>query len=166
MNKNVILRPLNKNDIEQLRGWRNNPDNTCYLKQIPYITPQMQIDWYKRYQNDNDEICFAIIENKELNRFVGSLCLYNFSQKTCSFGKFLIGDKEAHGKKIGVNATRAAIFFAFEKLGMNKIVLNVFLENIAAIKVYQEAGFHFFETHLSTDNRMEMTMIIKKGDNE
>ena len=64
--KNVILRPLNKNDIEQLRGWRNNPDNTCYLKQIPYITPQMQIDWYKRYQNDNDEICFAIIENKDI----------------------------------------------------------------------------------------------------
>ena len=98
--ENVSLRPLYIDDVEQLRIWRNEPSNSIYLNKIPYITSEMQLDWYKRYLNNNDEICFAIVEKNELNRLVGSLSLYEFDGDECFFGKILIGDLEAHGKKL------------------------------------------------------------------
>lgn len=42
---NVKLRPLIREDIEALRIWRNDKEKTKYLRQIDYITPEMQQAW-------------------------------------------------------------------------------------------------------------------------
>ena len=102
--KNVYLCPLKRENIEYLRVWRNNTSNTKYLRQIPYITEQMQNNWFEAYLSNNNEIVFEIHEKGDLNRMVGSLSLYNFNGDSLEFGKILIGDKEAHGKRIGQNA--------------------------------------------------------------
>lgn len=140
-NKNVLLRPLEKNDIEKLREWRNDKNNSKFLRQIPYITEDAQKRWFEKYLENEDEICFAVEECEQLNRIVGSLSLYNFSGDTAEFGKILIGDEEAHGKKIGYNATIAALKIASDTLKLKKIVLEVYDDNIAAKKIYEKAGF-------------------------
>ena len=138
---NVLLRPLCEDDIEMLRIWRNNPENSKYLRQIGYIDKDQQKKWFENYINNDDEIAFAIVECKELNRLVGSVSLYNFKDNEAEFGKILIGDEEAHGKRIGLNATKAAIEIGFKELNLNRIVLEVNYENVAAIKTYEKAGF-------------------------
>ena len=40
--KNVVLRALNEDDIEYLRTWRNDNNNSKFLRQIPYITKESQ----------------------------------------------------------------------------------------------------------------------------
>ena len=162
--KNVYLRPLSEQDIELLRNWRNNPDNTAYLSKIPYITEQMQKEWYMKYLDNEDEICLAIVEDKELHRVVGSLTLHDFSDESCELGHILIGDKEAHGKKVGVNASLAASQIAFKELGLNTIYLHVFTENIVAYRVYQQAGFKVSDIHTGLDGREEYTMIKLRGE--
>ena len=156
--KNVWLRPLKECDIEFLRNWRNNPDNTLYLKKISYITPEMQKKWFEGYINNKDEICFAIIENNELNRLVGSLSLYHFENDECLFGKILIGDVDAHGRKVGLNATLAAIKIAFEQLKMKRVRLFVYADNLVAYKIYSKAGFNVIEEHEDAYGRRELTM--------
>lgn len=161
---NVYLRPLSEQDIELLRNWRNNPDNSVFLSKIPYITEQMQKEWYMRYLDNEDEICLAIVEAKELYRVVGSLTLHGFTNESCELGHILIGDKEAHGKKVGVNASIAASQIAFNEKGFEKVYLHVFSANIAACKVYLQAGFKVTDIHLGSDGREEYTMIKLKGD--
>lgn len=108
-----------------------------YYKRFKSIFPM----FYKKYLDNHDEICFVIEECSVLNRIVGSLSLYSFRGDTVEFGKILIGDKEAHGKQIGYNATVAALRIAFEVLNLKTVVLEVYEENIAAKKIYEKAGF-------------------------
>ena len=161
---NISLRPLERGDIENLRNWRNEPGNTTYLSKIPYITPEMQAAWFENYIGNREELCFAIIENQDLHRMVGSLSLYGFSNHACLFGKILIGDVDAHGKKVGVNATKAAVSIAFGILNYSTVNLFVYAENKAACKIYREAGFEIVDEHLTEDGRREYTMSISRGE--
>ena len=156
--ENITLRPLIKSDIENLRIWRNDPQNNQYLSKIPYITEEMQSAWFERYLRNDDEICFAIVEHEALNRMVGSLSLHEFAGESCFLGKILIGDSEAHGRRIGVNASIAATEIAFEQMGIKSINLHVFKDNFIALKVYKDAGFVVVDEHDSECGKKEYLM--------
>lgn len=141
VSNDIILRQLKEEDIEQLRNWRNNEENTKYLRKIGYITPTQQKEWFDNYLENNDELTFAIVENKDLNRIVGSCSLYHFVDNQVEFGKILIGDSEAHGRGIGLCATKAVVEFAFKELNISKVVLECYEHNIPAQKIYKKAGF-------------------------
>lgn len=162
--RNVLLRPLCREDLEYLRIWRNDPHNSLYLSRIPFITPDMQEKWFLKYLDNNDEMIFAVIETNKLGRIVGSLSLYEFRGKECLFGKILIGDINAHGQKVGENATIAAVKIAFDILNMTKVNLYVYPENAGALKVYKNAGFDIIDTHKDINGKDEYTMTILKED--
>jgi len=139
--KNVLLKPLAESDIENLRLWRNDSNNSKYLRQIPFITSEMQRKWFENYLLNEDEICFSINEIEELNKAVGSLSLYDFDGRQAELGKILIGDPESHGKSIGFNSINAVLKIAFEELKLDKVVLYVYDENVAARHIYEKVGF-------------------------
>lgn len=159
---NVFLRPLCLEDIECLRIWRNCEENTKYLKQIEYITPEMQRGWFERYLKNSDEMVFAIVRNDEDDKIVGSLALYAFKDGQVEFGKFLIGDPDAHGKRIGFNAVIAALEIVFGKLKFSRAVLKVYEENISAYKIYTDVGFKSDIKYLGDDGKIEIKMSISK----
>ena len=155
---NVYLRPLEHSDIEHLRIWRNNPDNTKYLNQIPYITEEMQEKWYEKYLEDKDEITFAIVEEHVFHRIVGSLSLYNIKEDSVEIGKIMVGEPTAHDMKIGSNATKAGAIIARDQLGKNIVYLHVFEQNVSGVKAYHNAGFNEVEKRLDEKGRIELTM--------
>ena len=157
--KNVELRPLYQNDIENLRNWRNDEKNTKFLRKIPFISSDAQEQWYRKYLANPDEMCFSIYEIHELNRIVGSLSLYNFSNAQAEFGKILIGDEEAHGKKIGVNSIIALLSIAFFQLDLSRVYLHVFNNNKPAKHVYETVGFEIEKTSV-VDGMEELLMSI------
>lgn len=159
--QNIRIRPLNKDDLELLRRWRNMPINTRYLSQVPYITPQMQLEWFDRNQAAPDEITFAIDEIDTLNRLVGSLSLYNINNKEAEFGKMLIGDEEAHGKKVGVYSIVTLLSICFNLLNLQRVFLHVFEENISAVKVYKEVRFEI-EKIDKKKLEYEYTMVMSR----
>lgn len=157
--QNVTIRPLQTGDIEFLRVWRNDENNTKYLRKLPYITQDMQKKWYENYLQNEDEFCFSIIET-ELQRVVGSLSLYNFKGNTAEFGKILIGDSEAHGRNTGYNAIMAVIGIAFNELHLERIVLRVYAENSKALHLYEKVGFRLVSGGISEgmeEYHMELT---------
>lgn len=157
--KNVLIRQIEQKDIEIMRQWRNNPNNSRYLRKIPFITEEMQIKWYNNYLYNTDEMCFAIEEIENLHRVVGSLSLYNFFANQAEYGKVLIGDKEAHGKNVGVNSLKAVLYIAFTTLKLKRIILHVYKENIPAVKVYTKVGFKEIDSYIA-NGLEEITMEI------
>lgn len=139
--KNVLLRPLSHDDIESLRVWRNDMQATRFLRQIGYITPEMQEKWYQSYLNNPNEFTFAIVETAELNRIVGSVSIYDISGRQAEFGRIQIGDKAAHGKGIGRISMVMALAVGFDKLGLQKITGCVHQKNIAAHSNDMKIGF-------------------------
>ena len=144
---NVRLRPLEKRDIESLRIWRNDKSKTQFLKPIIEITPEMQLEWFEKYLDNPDEIIFAIEETKDLNRMVGSVALYNFHGNVAEVGKIQIGDSEANGRGIGRKSLVMAMWIAFRRLGLEKIVGAVHRENIAAHRNDIKIGFFIVGEH-------------------
>lgn len=160
--ENITLRPLVRDDIENLRNWRNDPKNTLYLRKIPFITKEMQESWFERYLCNDNELCFAVVENKVLNRVVGSLSLHEFVDDSCFLGKILIGDVEAHGRNVGVNASIAAAKIGFEQLNIKTVKLHVFVDNFVALKVYKNAGFIVIDEHDTESGKKEFLMIKER----
>ena len=161
--KNVALKPLSEEDIENLRIWRNDESNCEFLRKLPFITEEMQLGWFRKYENDPDEMCFSIYETVRLRRMVGSLSLYDVHETRAEFGKILIGDREAHGKGIGLAALTAVLHIAFFELKLSEVILHVFSANIPALTVYRKAGFTAVDSH-PADGREELTMSIGKAE--
>lgn len=145
--QNIMLRPLMEEDIENLRIWRNDIEKTKYLRKIGTITPEMQKEWFEKYQQDTNQIIFAIEEIRDLKRMVGSLALYNFKDNIAEIGKIQIGDTQANGQGIGRKSTVMAAYIGFQKLGLKKIISSVNPENIAAYKNNLRAGFQIIGEH-------------------
>ena len=158
--QNVKIRPLEREDIERLRVWRNDVSKTQYLRRIKNITPEMQEKWYDAYLDDSDMLTFAIEETEDLKRLVGSLELYDFNGDSAEFGKIQIGDSEAHGRGIGRKSTVMILLIGFRKLGLKKIVASVHQENTAARSIYLRIGFQVVGNHPASMGGLEDELEI------
>lgn len=159
--ENVVIRPLGAGDLEYLRVWRNDSANTKYLRKIPYITYEMQKNWFNNYLRDETVMVFAIEEVEHVCGLVGSMALYNFEAKQAEFGRLLIGDNNAHGLRVGLNALKALKKIAQNDLNLQKIYLHVYKDNLPALKVYKEAGFSITSQYVSDNKLTEYIMSIK-----
>lgn len=139
--ENTRIRPLQKKDIESLRSWRNDETVSRYLSPISFISKRTQEKWFAAYQENSDEIMFAVEETEDLKKLVGSLSLYHFAENQVEIGKIIIGDPEAHGRGIGRRAFLMAMAITFYKLGVDKIVCSVHQDNAAAYRIYDKIGF-------------------------
>lgn len=149
--RNIVVRPLNYDDIESLRKWRNNSNNTKYLRKIGHITPEQQIVWFKNYLKNFDEFGFAIEETEKVKGLVGSAALYNFNDSCAEFGKLLIGHTDAHGNNVGFNSAVAIIYLAFSEFNVKKVILHCYAENAIALHIYNKVGFIIVDKHQISD---------------
>lgn len=161
--QNVRLAPLSENDIELLRNWRNSPQNTQFLRKLPHLTADMQKKWFQSYLQE-DSCCTFSICMAEGNKTVGSVCLYDIDQekKQCEWGRFMIGEQEAHGKGIGFKALLLCLHIGFQKFGLNRIYGSVHEKNMPARKVDDKAGFVVYGTHPFDESGDELEIEITK----
>jgi len=127
--RNIKLAPIELEDIECLRNWRNNADLTPYLSKISHITSDMQLVWYNKDLEDKNCYSFAIYETQELQSLIGSVALYNFNGNTAEFGRLFIGDTNARGKGYGYLTTILCLQIGFTKFKLDDITAYVFEEN-------------------------------------
>lgn len=161
--ENVMICPLEEEHIELLRVWRNNPQNAQFLNKMHYITKEMQKNWYRSYLLNQNEITFAIIEKKTLNRMVGSISLLNFEKNRVECGHIMVGDAEAHGNHVCENALRAILKIAFIKMNMKEVYLHVYKDNVKAVHIYQKVGFKIVP-RCKVEHQGELIMSLFNSD--
>ena len=157
---NVRIRPLYQEDIENLRVWRNNTQQTRFLRPIGTITREMQEKWFEKYLENPFEIVFAIEEICDLNRMVGSLALYDIKENVAEIGKIQIGDPEASGRGIGRKSLVMAMKIGFELLRLKKIIASVHQDNITARTNDLRIGFEIVGEHESVVGGIEDELEI------
>lgn len=158
--KNVEIRQLDVADLEFLRSWRNNPNNTKFLRRMPYITSEMQKKWFSSYLEDANEMIFAIDEIDKIQQVVGSMSIYNIDIEQAEVGKILVGNPNAHGLDVCRNALIAVMDIVGKELGLKKLYLHVYKENIPAVKVYTKVGFSIDSEYLADNGLIECIMSI------
>jgi len=157
---NVALKPLSMENLEALRKWRNNKNQTKFLRPIGNITPEMQMNWFKSYLDDQRAVNFGIYETEKLNRFVGSLSIYDIDDNRAEIGKIQIGDDEAHGMGIGRTSLIIAMKIGFELIGLTEIYASVHQDNVAARTNDLRIGFKIVGNHPSCVGGFEDEIVI------
>jgi len=158
----ILLRPVQENDLESLRTWRNDSMISQFLIKTDYITPEKQLEWFKKTTADTDSYLFAIEESKALNRIIGSLSVYNIRDDIVEYGRLMIGDDEAHGKGLGFMAVTSIVYYAFEKLKKSIVECNIHEENIPCLKVHYKVGFTVQGEVSDPDGGKELILRVEK----
>lgn len=134
----ITLSRLTEDRIETVRKWRNEPSIRNFMEFREYITPQMQLKWFRSLVPLND--FYFIIEYH--NEPVGLIhtAHIDWEKKTGDAGLFIRKD-ELLGTHVPVLASLSMVDFFFSFCNLETITAKVMEENQVAIKYNMSLGF-------------------------
>jgi len=139
--KKINLQKVERDSIEKLRSWRNDPSLKRYFREHRDISKEDQLKWYEdKVLNDRSQYNFEIREASN-GKLIGHCGLYyiNWISRTAEFGIY-IGDFDYRNGGYGSDSLRTLLRYGFNDLNMNKIWGEVY-DNNKAIKIYRHIGF-------------------------
>ncbi|MBC7333862.1 MAG: GNAT family N-acetyltransferase [Actinobacteria bacterium] len=151
----TVLRKLEEGDLQRTLKWLRDPSVNKFLSQdFSSFTQEQEFQWFNFMKNSCRDIVFAI-ETKDEHIHIGNCGLHkiNWIQKSCELG-IVIGEKNFWNKGYGSDAIRSVVSFAFNRLGISRIRLNVYQYNVRAIRAYEKCGFKKIKT-LKNDHLYE-----------
>lgn len=140
----VVLRPVNENDIEQLRLWRNSSVVQTQMLDQREISVVQQAAWFKRIQYDAREQHWVIIFR---DKPIGSINLKSIedsaalaSAKTVSAGLY-IGDPKYQANILAFAPSLALYDFCFNVLSVSHFEAIVKATNEPALNYNKRLGY-------------------------
>ena len=140
--KIVYLKPLDEAFYERkYLSWVNNDEIIDSLGTLFFpTTEESLLNYIRKYSNSSDTALFAITL-KQNNEFIGTAKIgpVNWIHRTAKFGR-MIGDKKHRGKGIGTEVVKLLMRYAFDRLNLHWIGVNLIPENIGSIISNEKAG--------------------------
>jgi RimJ/RimL family protein N-acetyltransferase len=137
----VTLAPLRAEDAEALFRWINDRDLVVLNAPFKRVEWDDHTRWFERIRKTQDVEIFGIRRRVD-EHLIGSCQLNEIDagRQLCSL-QIRIGERDAWGKGYGTEAVRLLVEHAFEKLGLQRVELEVFARNERAIRTYRKVGF-------------------------
>lgn len=153
----IILKPLGRDDIEDLRNLRNKMKDYFFSNSI--ITAEAQEKWYENYLQRENDIMFKVVKKDNPNTFIGTIAIYDIADdySVAELGRTLVDKEKAPEKGIGTEVTKAACLFAFDVLKINKIRGEVLKTNPRALKMDLNVGFYLVGDYNQDSHLIEIT---------
>ena len=136
----IVLRPLNKADIENRVRWFNDPDVRKTLIISELFELEKTIRWFEKLQADDSRVEFVIETPQKTPVGVIGLAGIDSTHRTAEI-YLVIGQKEFWGKGIMLEAECLLIDWAFNSLGLEKIWAQTRPDNIASLITMKKIGF-------------------------
>ena len=137
--KDIILKKIERHDIELIRKWRNDKDVSQYMYNEDYISELDQVKWFDSIAKSNNSI-YWMIEYEGKNIGLASITEISKSLQSC-FWAFYIGDMTYRGAGVGAKVEYKIIEYVFSDLKLNKLRCEVFVFNDKVIKLHEKFGF-------------------------
>lgn len=140
----VMLREYQSEDFASIRSWVNDAQVTRYLS-TRFWAPQTTVDtqeFLSRMMQSSHNAFNYVIADAQDGRYIGQLDMFrvDWRLRQGEIGMVIAG-AEDRGRGYGTEALELLAGFAFNSLGLERIELEVHMENAAAIRCYQKAGF-------------------------
>ncbi len=113
----VVLKRLTEDKIELVRNWRNDPKIQQYMFFREYITPEMQLNWFKKTNNEFNHYFIIEIEGKEIG--LANIKDVDYEKKEGEAGIFIYEDEYLDGTA-SYQISLAMSDFAYDTLGLVK----------------------------------------------
>lgn len=138
----VTLRRLTSDKIELLRHWRNHPKIQKYMEYREEITPEQQIAWFNRIDNENNYYFIIEIEGKEIGCI--NIRDIDYEKGEGEPGIFIWDDDYLKGK-ISYHAGLCMGDFLYDKLGLRRCVIHILSNNQRSIHYHKSLGYKLSE---------------------
>lgn len=137
----VYLRPIERADIDGgWLDWVNDPEVNRQLGSAFPVTRE-GLERYFEASQPPHAFMFAICE-REGSAHVGNARLsgVDWLNRRASFG-WLIGDGRCRGRGYGTDALALVVRYGFLTLGLNRISMSMWEENLASMRCAEKVGF-------------------------
>lgn len=135
----VTIRPLRVQDAFTSYLWRNDKE-VFALTTVSYeseITLETELEWIQEVLSHSNELRYAIEVDGE---YVGNIYLTGITSEEGYYHVF-IGNKSYWGKGVAYEASLQLLQYAFDTLGLKRVLLDVRANNHKAIHLYRKLGF-------------------------
>ena len=169
--KRVILRPITAQDTPLIVSWRNNERVRHSFIYRETFTEAIHEKWLAEQVATGHVRQFIICEKDpqgNMGRPVGSVYLrdVDMAEGSAEYGIF-IGEDDAAGCGYGTEAAGLMVEYAVRGLGLKRLILRVYTDNIPAIKSYEAAGFKRIQTLegvMATDGERRDMYLMELSD--
>ncbi len=144
----ISITPLRAEHVEDYLVLLGDPETTRLTGSLPSdepvdpsVTRQRTLAWLGSRADQHDRADWAIVRNAD-QRFVGEVVLNEFDRHSESASlRIALGPSANFGHGYGTEATRLAVDYAFDVIGLHRVGLEVFDFNPRARRVYEKCGF-------------------------
>ena len=136
----IYLRPITADDTELAVRWRNQPSVVANFLYRKPITPKDHEDWLANKGMKGLVHQFIVCRNED-DKPLGSAYLQNFDEESrrAEWGIYL-GEEQTYGKGVGTEAGHLILDYAFNTLGLHKVVSRVLARNTASARMSEKVG--------------------------
>ncbi|MDQ1283950.1 MAG: hypothetical protein QG620_298 [Patescibacteria group bacterium] len=140
----VMLRAIEKKDIQLALKWFNDPEVIQFLQVYLPITELAEEKWFERVSLSEHDIVFSIEikagENE--SKPIGNCGLHqiNWKDRVSTFG-IAIGEKDFWGGGYGTEAAKLLMEYAFCQLNLRRISSSVYDFNERSLAMHKKLGF-------------------------
>ncbi|HJZ73768.1 MAG TPA: GNAT family protein [Vicinamibacterales bacterium] len=137
----VALAPLVDADLPRLFAWINDREEVLTNAAYRPVSETDHRAWFESIRQRSDVVIFGI-RTLVTDALVGSCQLHSMHPvHRIAELQIRLGEKDARGKGWGSEAVRLLLDFAFRDLNLERVFVQVFATNVAAIRVYEKTGF-------------------------
>ena len=139
---NIVLRPWQKQDAQELASVANNRNiwnNVRDALPSPY-TVMDAMQWISHVNSQSPVINFAIVCDGSVVGSIGCQPKEDISRKNIEIGYFI--GEPYWGKGIATEAVKHLLDFIATRLDVVRIEAHVFAQNKSSMKVLQKNGFY------------------------
>jgi diamine N-acetyltransferase len=156
----VILRELSRGDVDEMARWPRFAEPDLQWANIELSTPRERDAWYERSRSNATRRRFTIFAPD--GRVVGTIGLRNIDLR---FGEGTLGiivNAADVGGGYGTDAVHAIVRYAFQRMGLRKVYLDVAEGNERARRCYDRVGFVRIGQHRGPEGLNYVDMVLTR----
>lgn len=143
--KRILLREYQDEDFRYIRKWVNDPEITDYLSDVFLYPHSMQTsENFLQFmmEGKNESTKGFVIGDIQSGKYLGQIDLFNIDWKNrCAEIGIVIGSQENINKGYGREAIHLILEFAFHRMNLHRIELEVHDYNERGYRCYKNCGF-------------------------
>ncbi|MBI1406760.1 MAG: UDP-4-amino-4,6-dideoxy-N-acetyl-beta-L-altrosamine N-acetyltransferase [Caulobacter sp.] len=150
----VTLRPLRTDDADQVLAWRNSPAVAPYMYSDHPIGPYEHRAWIARAAAGGDcRYWIILLDGAAVG--LANVVRIDVRNSRCDWAYYL-ADPATRGRGVGATVEFLVLAYVFDRLGLNRLWCEVFVDNEAVWKMHESYGFTreaLFRDHISKGGR-------------
>ena len=156
----VVLRELIRSDVDGMADWPRFDEPALHWANLDLATPRDRDAWYERSRSNPTRRRFTIWN--DAGRVIGTIGLRNIDFRYGEGTLGIIVNAADVGGGRGTDAVRTLCRYAFERLGLRKVYLDVADGNDRARRCYDRVGFVRIGQHRGPEGINYVDMVLTR----